>query len=106
VADLATFAVAAAQIRMDDQPSQVVAPSKGPSVYVLTPASGSVHEIAVQQLKSNVSGPGQTAVSMQLSPDEKDALCADGKSEKAGSHSPGSIFRGLGDRSADERDQF
>src|SRR5450432_2185469 len=70
VADLATFAVAR-QIRMDDQPSEVIAPSGRSSVYVLTPASGSLHEIAVQQLKvQRKLRVGQAALSMRLSPDE------------------------------------
>ena len=70
VADLATFAVAR-QIRLDDQPSQVIAPAGRSSVYVLTPASGSLHEIAVQQLKvQRKLRLGQAAVSMRLSPDE------------------------------------
>lgn len=69
VADLATFAVAR-QIRMDGQPSQVTAPAGRPSVYVLMPASGSVHEIAVQQLKvQRKLRLGQSAVSMRMSPD-------------------------------------
>ena len=70
VADLATFAVAR-QIRLDDQPSQVIAPaSRRSSVYVLTPASGSVHEIAVEQLKvQRKLRVGATAVSMQLDAD-------------------------------------
>jgi YVTN family beta-propeller protein len=71
VADLATFAVAR-QISMDDQPSAVIAPAGRSSVYVLTPHSGSLHEIAVQQLKvQRTLRLGQSAVSMQLSPDEK-----------------------------------
>ena len=70
VADLATFAVAR-QIRLDDQPSQVIAPGGGGSVYVLTPLSGSLHEIAVQHLKvQRKVRVGQTAVSMRLAPDE------------------------------------
>lgn len=70
VADLATFAVAR-QIRLDDQPSQVIAPAARPSVYVLTPLSGLLHEIAVQQLKvQRKLRVGQTAVSMKLAPDE------------------------------------
>ena len=70
VADLATFAVAR-QIRLDDQPSQVIAPAGRASVYVLTPASGALHEIAVQQLKvQRKLRVGQTAVSMRLSPNE------------------------------------
>ena len=70
VADLATFAVAR-QIRLDDQPSQVIAPAARPSVYVLTPLSGSLHEIAVQQLKVQRNlRVGQTAIAMKLAPDE------------------------------------
>lgn len=70
VADLATFAVAR-QIALDDQPSQVIAPAGRSSVYVLTPASGSLHEIAVQQLKvQRKLRVGQTAVSMRLAPGE------------------------------------
>lgn len=69
VADLATFAVAR-QIRMDDQPTDVIAPPGRSSVYVLTPQTGSLHEIAVQQLKvQRKLRLGQTAVSMRLSPD-------------------------------------
>ena len=68
VADLATFAVAR-QIRLDDQPSQVIAPAGRSSVYVLTPMTGSLHEIAVQQLKvQRKLRLGQTAASMRLSP--------------------------------------
>ena len=68
VADLATFAVAR-QIRLDDQPSDVIAPAGRSSVYVLTPQSGSLHEIAVQQLKvQRKLRLGQTAVSMRLAP--------------------------------------
>ena len=68
VADLATFAVAR-QIPMEDQPSQVIAPWGRPSVYVLTPLSGALHEIAVQQLKvQRKLRLGQAAVSMHLSP--------------------------------------
>ena len=75
VADLATFAVAR-QIRLDDQPSQVIAPAGRASVYVLTPASGALHEIAVQQLKvQRKLRVGQTAVSMRLAPPhEKNAI--------------------------------
>src|SRR5450432_2424548 len=70
VADLATFAVAR-QIRFDDQPSQVIAPAGRSSVYVLTPQSGTLHEIAVQQLKvQRKLRLGQSAVSMRLAPDE------------------------------------
>ena len=70
VADLATFAVAR-QIRLNDQPSHVIAPAGRPFVYVLTPSSGSLHEIAVQQLKvQRTLRVGQTAVSMRLAPDE------------------------------------
>ena len=69
VADLATFAVAR-QIRMEDQPSQVIAPLGKSSVYVLTPGSGSLHEIVVQQLKvQRKLRLGQSAVSMLLAPD-------------------------------------
>src|SRR5450432_3561501 len=74
VADLATFAVAR-QIRMDDQPSEVIAPVGRPSVYVLTPASGSLHEIAVQQLKvQRKLRLGQAAVSMRLAPPDENAI--------------------------------
>lgn len=73
VADLATFAVAS-QIRLDDEPSQVLAPAGLPSAYVLTPASGTIHEIAVQQLKvQRKLRLGQTAVSMRMAPDGKAA---------------------------------
>ena len=69
VADLATFAVAR-QIPLDDQPSQVIAPAGRSSVYVLTPQSGSLHEIAVQQLKvQRKLRVGQSAVCMRLAPD-------------------------------------
>jgi DNA-binding beta-propeller fold protein YncE len=69
VADLATFAVAR-QIRLEHEPTQVIAPPAAPSVYALTPASGTIHEIAIEQLKvQRKLRLGQTAVTMRLAPD-------------------------------------
>jgi DNA-binding beta-propeller fold protein YncE len=71
VADLATFAVAR-QIPLDSEPSQVIAPASAPAVYALTPVGGSVHEIAVEQLKvQRKLRLGRLAVSMRLSLDGK-----------------------------------
>lgn len=71
--DLSAFAVAR-HIPVDGEPTAVVAPSAHPSVFVLTPASGSLHSISVEQLKFQRSlRLGQLALKMLLSP-EGDAL--------------------------------
>ena len=71
VVDLATFAVAR-QIQLDHEPSQVIAPPTAPAAYALTPTSGYIHEIAIQQLKvQRKLRLGQSAVTMRLSLDER-----------------------------------
>ena len=71
VADLGTFAVAR-QIPLEHQPSQVIAPAGAPAAYALTPASGMIHEIDIEQLKvQRKLRLGQMAVTMRLSTDAR-----------------------------------
>lgn len=73
--DLSAFAVAR-HISVDHEPTAVIAPPAHPSVFVLTPASGSLHSISVEQLKFQRSlRLGQLALKMLLSP-EGDAIYA------------------------------
>lgn len=66
--DLSAFAVAR-HIPLDAEPAAVIAPPAHPSVFVLTPASGSLHSISVEQLKFQRSlRLGQLALKMLLSP--------------------------------------
>ena len=67
--DLTWFRVAR-QIGLGAEPSWVIAHPRQPSVYVLTPRSGSVHEIAVDELKIRRSRRvADSAVAMRLAPD-------------------------------------
>lgn len=71
--DLSAFAVAR-HVPLDDQPTAVIAPPSNPSVFTLTPASGSLHSISVEQLKYQRSlRLGQTALKM-LSTDDGSAI--------------------------------
>jgi len=69
VVDLEALAVAR-HIPLAGSPSAVVASAKRPFVYALTPANGTVHEVAVDHLsftrRRNVAA---SALEMQLSPD-------------------------------------
>lgn len=69
--DLGALAVAK-HIPLDAAPSEVVAAAKRPSVYALTPASGTVVEIETSHLRvGRRVTVGGAAASLQLSPDEK-----------------------------------
>lgn len=73
--DLSAFAVAR-HIPLDAEPTAVIAPPAHPSVFVLTPASGSIHSISVEQLKFQRSlRLGQLALKMLLN-SEGDAIYA------------------------------
>lgn len=67
--DLSAFAVAR-HIRLDGNPTAVVAHPSRPSVYALTPANGTVHEIEADRLsvKRRVTVAAST-LSMRLAPD-------------------------------------
>jgi YVTN family beta-propeller protein len=66
--DLQALAVAR-HIPLDAAPAQVVAAQTRPSVYALTPATGSIHEIQSDRLSFKQKLPvGSTAVSMRLAP--------------------------------------
>jgi DNA-binding beta-propeller fold protein YncE len=71
VVDLTAFAVSR-HIRLDDAPTQIIAPAGGTSVYALASATGTLYEISTQTLavkrKFNPAGP---ALSMRLSEDAK-----------------------------------
>ncbi|MSV36171.1 MAG: hypothetical protein EXQ47_11340 [Bryobacterales bacterium] len=71
VVDLEALAVAR-HIALDGSPSAVIAGTQRPFVYALTPANGTVHEVAVDHLsftrKLNVA---VSALGMRLSPDER-----------------------------------
>lgn len=73
IVDLEVFAVAK-HIKLDAPPAQVTA-GRRPSVYVLTPDNGTVHEIDTGQLKhSRALTIASKAVAMQLTSDEKSLL--------------------------------
>lgn len=62
--DLSAFTVAR-HIRLEEQPAAVIAPPAHPSVFTLTPASGTLHSISVEQLKyQSKLRLGQTALKM------------------------------------------
>ena len=68
--DLGVMAVAK-HIPIDGAPSQVLAPQSRPAVYVLTPATGTVHEIRTDTLKLlRKLAAAPHADSMHLAPDE------------------------------------
>ncbi len=67
--DLAAFTVAR-HIPLDGQPTAVIAPPANPSVFALTPGSGSLHSISVQHLKfQRTLRLGQAALKMLSSAD-------------------------------------
>lgn len=71
VVDLEVMAVAS-HVALDGLPSQVVAAATRPTVYALTPESGSVHEIQIYKLTvSRKLAVASKALSMSLAPDEK-----------------------------------
>lgn len=71
VLDLEVMAVAR-HISIDGSPSEVLAAATRPTVYALTPETGSVHEIQFYRLAVSRKLPvSTTAVTMTLSPDEK-----------------------------------
>lgn len=74
--DLMTFSVAR-YIHLDSAPTMVAAPAAHPSVYVLTPATGCVHEIdaAKLALRRRVQV-GRSADAMQVAPGDRPALWA------------------------------
>jgi hypothetical protein len=68
--DLEALAVAR-HIPLAGAPSSVVAGSKRPFVYALTPANGTVHEVAVDRLSfTRKLGVAASALQMQLAPDD------------------------------------
>ena len=70
VVDIGALAVAR-NIPLDGAPSSIITGTKRPFVYALTPASGTVHEVAVDRLSfTRKLAVGATALGMQLSPDE------------------------------------
>jgi YVTN family beta-propeller protein len=78
VADLSAFAVTR-HIRLDDQPTAVAAPAASPFVFALTPGSGTLHRISVEQLQFQAKlRVAPSAWNMRLSPDQKFlyVLCA------------------------------
>jgi YVTN family beta-propeller protein len=72
--DLMTFTVAR-YIHLDSAPTAMVAPPARPSVYALTPATGSVHEIdpARLALRRRVQA-ARTADAMRVAPGDRPAL--------------------------------
>jgi hypothetical protein len=65
--DLTAFAVAR-QVQLFASPTQVIADPVRPSVYVLTPETGTIHEITVDKLAvGRRAAAGRGAVSMRLS---------------------------------------
>jgi DNA-binding beta-propeller fold protein YncE len=69
--DLEVMAVAR-HIGLDDAPAQVLAAATHPSIYALTPATGSVYEVQFNKLSvSRKATVASTAVSMALAPDER-----------------------------------
>ena len=74
VVDLELMAVAK-HIPIEGSPSQVLAAASRPAVYVLTPDSGTVHEIQFYRLSVGRKAPvASAAVTMTLPPDEKSLL--------------------------------
>ncbi len=84
--DLQALAVAR-HIHLDAAPSQVVAAQTRPSVYALTPETGSVHEIQSDRLsfKRKVTV-GSSAVSMQPGSAGAGALRSGERAARAGAH--------------------
>lgn len=79
--DLESFTVAR-HIRLEDNPSQVIANSLNGRVYALTPTSGTIHEIHTDTLTfSRKLQVAHTAVAMRLSKDARTliVLCRDPK---------------------------
>ena len=72
--DLSAFAVARhvplGGSAVEEQPTEVIAPPAHPSVFALTPATGSLHSVSVEQLKyQRALRLGQTALKMLPSDD-------------------------------------